>query len=698
MKRGILVFVLLGAGLAIHAQGLSDLSVQLRPAVELPIGSKSLLFSSDAVYGLGGSVAVKGQYIFPGLPLLYSEGVLNVALQPTQADLLSLISAGLGAGVNLRLGDTMSFQLGGEAGWYVGMYPGTDPASNPYWGGGLSLAWDFSPTFSLSAGAGYRYYLGYDSTAAAYTDLYQGVSVNLGTVFRLFAGRDRSKLKVKDIHFDPVFPVFYSYYDDHPVGSIELVNGENSSITDLNVYFHVKQYMEQPKLSATVPRLRRGDAASVDLRALFTNSLLFLTEGTKVSSEIIAEYTYLGRKFTQRIPYTLRIYDRNSMTWDDDRKAASFVSAKDPTVLLFSKNTAGIIREQGYSPIDFNLRAAMGIFEALRLYGMNYVIDPQSSYIEASKDAAFIDFLQFPSQTLVYRSGDCDDLSILYCSMLESVGIETAFITVPGHIYMAFALDLSPEEAKQTFTNTDDLIFVGDRVWVPVEITMVNDGFSKAWKAGAKQWREALGKNSGAFYPVHEAWKDFQPVGISSTPLSLVYPGKESILERYQQALEEFVDREIGAAIGSYQAQFREGKDSPRLRNRFGVLYARYGRFADAEQQFLKAVDLSRSYAAPMVNLGNVYYLQQEPQKALRWYERARELAPNSKAVLAGLAQVQYELEQYDKVRESYSHLAEVAPEVAERYAYLVNENDALGRASRAGEGVAALWEVEEGE
>ena len=36
---------------------------------------------------------------------------------------------------------------------------------------------------------------------------------------------------------------------------------------------------------------------------------------------------------------------------------------------------------------------------------------------------------------------------------MEAVGIETAFITVPGHIFMAFALDMSPAEAKRSFLN-----------------------------------------------------------------------------------------------------------------------------------------------------------------------------------------------------------------------------------------------------
>ncbi|MFW6293995.1 MAG: hypothetical protein ACOC7V_16970, partial [Spirochaetota bacterium] len=69
----------------------------------------------------------------------------------------------------------------------------------------------------------------------------------------------------------------------------------------------------------------------------------------------------------------------------------------------------------------------------------------------ASEDRGAVDFLQFPRQTLTYSSGDCDDLTALYIALLESVGVDTAFITVPGHIYAAFAVETSPEEARREF-------------------------------------------------------------------------------------------------------------------------------------------------------------------------------------------------------------------------------------------------------
>jgi transglutaminase-like putative cysteine protease len=51
-----------------------------------------------------------------------------------------------------------------------------------------------------------------------------------------------------------------------------------------------------------------------------------------------------------------------------------------------------------------------------------------------SEEAGIPDSLNYPYQTLFYRGGDCDDLSILFCSLMESLGVASAFITVPGHI------------------------------------------------------------------------------------------------------------------------------------------------------------------------------------------------------------------------------------------------------------------------
>ncbi|MBT3275259.1 MAG: hypothetical protein HN368_19045, partial [Spirochaetales bacterium] len=314
------------------AEGFEDISFHLIPGFELPVGPRSGVFHTDAPYTVGGSAAFRGQYIFPSLPLLYLDGGISYNIQPTQAKArpLSLLGAGIGSGVNYRIGNIMSINAGAEFGMYLGMFPGESSAGNPYFGGRASVSWDFSPSFTLAVGAGYKYYLGYDGNAGSYTDLYQGINATVGTIFKIDSGTERTKMKIDEADMAPVFPVFYSYYDSNPIGHVTIRNDENSPVSDVKVYFNVPQYMDQPRLSATIPALRRGEEATVELNALFLNSILQLTEPAKASAEVIVEYTYLGKQFTRKNPYTIRIHHRNSMTWDDDRKAASFVAPRDP--------------------------------------------------------------------------------------------------------------------------------------------------------------------------------------------------------------------------------------------------------------------------------------------------------------------------------------------------------------------------------
>ena len=680
----------------ISAADLENNSIILKPAFELPLGENSAVLNDNASFNPGGSLSFNLQYISPDLPMVYFMGSLGYSLFPTQAQNLSVLSAGLGAGLNYRIGDLLTFSAGTELGWYVGMYPDSAPGTNPYAGGSIDLSWDISPGLTLAAGAGYKYFLGYETATETYTDLYQGANVTLGTVFHLSGGDNRTKVKVDQIEFDPVFPVFYGYYDDHPIGTISVTNGENSTVTDVKVYFDVNQYMEEPKLSAEIPVLKRGESTVVELNALFTNSVMQLTESTKVSASIITEYTYLGERFTTTTPHTLRIYDRNSMMWDDDRKAASFVTAKDSTVLLFAKNTAGIIRDQGNNPINLNFRIAMGIFETLRLYGMNYVIDPQSSYIEAIENAQFIDYLQFPSQSLTYRAGDCDDLSILTSALLEAVGIKTAFITAPGHIYMAFSLDMPENQARNVFTNTDDFIFLDNETWVPMEITLITDGFLKAWKIGAKDWRENIVRGDAILYPIHQAWEFYEPVAIPGSALSLIFPEKEAILANYDENLQFFINREINPKVSYFEEKISTGSDTAKLRNRFGVLYARYGQYDEATAQFRKAIRMESSYISPLINLGNIHFLNENSNEALLWYQKAEKINPLNTKVIAAIARTQYELEEYQQAEMRYVKLKELAPTLAADYAYLGNESSFAGRASAGTSRGITLWAEEE--
>jgi hypothetical protein len=131
-----------------------------------------------------------------------------------------------------------------------------------------------------------------------------------------------------------------------------------------------------------------------------------------------------------------------------------------------------------------------------------------------SENLSSLDSLNYPYQTLFYRGGDCDDLAILYCSMLEVLGIDTAFITIPGHIYMAFDTGITSASAPGAAIApyASNFIEHRGRLWAPVEITIPAEGFWRAVRTGARQW---LGAGEKArFYPMKDSWAVYPPVNV----------------------------------------------------------------------------------------------------------------------------------------------------------------------------------------
>lgn len=712
MKKRIVVFFLLFLSLAIAAQDdgpRSLLSLNVLPGINLPVGESSTLFD------LGGNVSLSAEYRLAFLPLIYLGGSLDYDFDPLIGvqKSISVLSAGFGGGARLDLAPWLTLKGGASIGYFFGTLSDFSVTSfNPCLSVGAGVYFPMGQ-FMLGARVSYRHLFG----------LYSGLSASLGLSYELLAEKPgpvkvEQKLPVKaeplketpeaesskekpavsgvhmgDFSFEDIFPVFHKYYDDHPLGRAVLYNSQDQPITDIKVSFIIRQYMDGPKDCLGPSTLKAGASSTVELFAIFRPSILDITEATKVQAEVTLEYKQKGEPQRQSVMQTVRVFDRNAMTWQDDRRVAAFVTAKDPAVLSFSKNVAGMVKGKTSGAVNPNLLQAMAFHDALSLYGLSYVVDPKSSYAELSKKRA-VDFLQFPRQTLEYKGGDCDDLSILYSALFESVGIETAFITIPGHIFMAFSLGLTPDDARKAFSYPDELIFRDGKSWVPVEVTE-RGGFMKAWQTGAKKWRENLKRQQAALYPVNEAWKIYEPVGLPGTGAAMSLPAQENIVSLFQEEVTRFIEREIFEKATALQAQAARTQNTSKAVNELGLLYARYGIYDRAQEEFEKVI-AKEEYVPALLNLGNIFYLQDQKEKALTLYERAYRLAPDNSLALLGVARTSHDLENYFQVRKVYAELKKVDPDLARRFSYLDLRGEEASRgANIAGVKGVVLWEQE---
>src|SRR6056297_58193 len=537
MKKTVCLLCALLVSVSLSAQITDELSFTVSPAANIPIAPK--LDDGTELYSIGGGVNIRTEYSLPFMPSLFASGNIDFDLIPLNGSDTSVtfLAAGAGAGLQFSPLSRLLFKAGGYGGLYLGIIE-QGSVRNPFAAAFAEAAYQLSPAASIGLGGVYKHNLTPDGP------VYQGIGVTLGMQYHLGSRRTRADLLIES-YVNPIFPPFYSYYDKNPAGSLSLANNERSPLNDVQVSFFVKQYMEQPKLCAEYPTLKPGQRIETPVYALFTDDIFRITEGTKVAGEVIVEYSYIGKPMTSTLPVTVSINNRNAMTWDDDRKAAAFVTSKDPAVLNFAKNVAASMRSNDIEAVNTNFRTAMAIFEALHIYGIGYVVDPASPYSVLSEQTDALDFIQFPNQTLAYKAGDCDDITILYSALLEAVGIETAFITAPGHIYMALNIDMAPESAKQIFSNTGKLIIKDNETWIPVEITLVQEGFLKAWKIGAKEWRETSNSETAGFYPVRSSWQLYEPVGFAQGTTAIVLPDSKSVISQYQNTLDRFINREI---------------------------------------------------------------------------------------------------------------------------------------------------------
>lgn len=297
-------------------------------------------------------------------------------------------------------------------------------------------------------------------------------------MFRL----DEIKVVVNDI-----YPAYHQFYNTYPLALVTIKNIVNYPI-EVNVRSDIQGYSERSQESGFI-RIDRGETKDIPVKVLFGPKLMQASRHEQAVVEIELE---ARARETQTISATAQvmIHDRNAWNGEID-KLGFFVTPDDEVILSFSRDVVKEVFDlYGEESGDFFL--AKALFDELKNRGIGYRRDPN---IPFDKDNQ----VQFASETIGSGVGDCDDLLVLYSALLESTGIQTAFVEVRdpekeiAHVYLMFDSGLSAEASGLISSNEKRFVIresvSGKRmVWIPVETTLVEDGFEEAWKAGALQY------------------------------------------------------------------------------------------------------------------------------------------------------------------------------------------------------------------
>jgi hypothetical protein len=253
------------------------------------------------------------------------------------------------------------------------------------------------------------------------------------------------------------------------------------------------------------------------------------------------------------------------------------------------------------------LPRAIRILEAIGAHGIAYVEDPTAPISKVFGSATAIDTVRFARDTLLRKTGDCDDTTVLAASALESQGIATAVLTTPGHIFIAFDTGESAETMSLFSAGGLEVIVRDGAAWIPVETTVLKDGFAAAWKAASALVRVHRGADF-EFLMVRSLRERWLPLPLRTSTIAAVAPAAAVVESRVEASLLGVEKLAYAVRLAELEAAAKglSGRQELRVRMRQGILHAMFGKLAEAEKVFRAAQAKDPAMASPWVNLANL--------------------------------------------------------------------------------------------
>ncbi|MBI5744926.1 MAG: hypothetical protein HY952_10305 [Elusimicrobia bacterium] len=458
-----------------------------------------------------------------------------------------------------------------------------------------------------------------------------------------------------------IFSANYKYYQKNPVGKIAVKNNTDSDFSNVKLSFFFKDFMDFPS-DTVVPLVKARSQADVDLSATLNNRVLSITEDTPIQCQLTLTYYQDGAEKTFTLNKPVKVLSKNAIVWDKPQRLANFITPKDTPVFGFSRfalNEKGKFEDETEFLNGDTLTALM-VWEALGEHGLSYLSDPVSPYavLKSSREVV-LDTVQFPRSTLKLRSGDCDDLTALFASILEASGVKTALLDYPAHIALMF--DTGATDAREVGIPEEYLIKYNNTWWVGLETTMVGKDFYEAVKHEADLYRRS--KDDVRVIEVRSAWAEFEPVTLPETEVES-YPDKAKFLARVKEASAALLKARYDYFKDYFGKVLAENPADMDANINLGMLTARNGESAEAVKYFNAVLAKEPFNAAALNDLGNVSFLDKKYDDAKKYYFDAAKADPYDAEIWLNLARVSDKLGKKDDVKAFAERAAKIDPAV----------------------------------
>ena len=471
-----------------------------------------------------------------------------------------------------------------------------------------------------------------------------GLSGGLSLKVKMDTEKIAHRLGVSVEQDDKVFPLIYSMYKENPFGTLYITNRESAEIKNVKVSFRADGFTSSDFMCGELDIIYKGQTVDVPLCADFSEKMMQFSESGDIPCEVVIEYELLGKKMKTIESVIISVYNRNQVRWMDPSILAAYIQPKASQVQELEKYLVGVGRNYLRSGLNRNLQFAMYLFEGMRLNGIECKPDNSTPYAEYHMDGELLDYIQYPFQTMLYKSGDVDDLGVLYMALLEAAGIESGFIPLKDDFIVLIDSKQAESKIGSMLDGTDRAIILDENVWIPVSMSTLKEGFVNSWYNAIHEIMQAAENDEDeTIYMIQDGWSVYPPVTFQSGSGSVEKPLEAVLNAAVEIDMSRYITTEYGPQIAAIQYQIKEKGMSVELLNKLGLLYVRAGIYSSAIPVYEKAASMGS--VAAMNNLGNICVVQLRYADAKLWYERALTLEPTNSTALKGLNRVLGHLE-----------------------------------------------------
>jgi tetratricopeptide (TPR) repeat protein len=257
--------------------------------------------------------------------------------------------------------------------------------------------------------------------------------------------------------------------------------------------------------------------------------------------------------------------------------------------------------------------------------------------------------------------------------MLESVGISTAIATTPGHVFALFDTGIPEYLSSELSGDRSNFIVRNGSIWIPVEVTRLNGSFMESWKEGMREVKqsgfEALDTAS--------AW-ELSPPSDMGSEMKITIPDKKELMKHIYEDVTEFKRSVYTDIIAGLKDDLKNNPKNYKAWNSLGIAFGRQNMLIEAEEAFLKVLEIIPNYKQALTNMGNVSMLKKDYKKAAEYFNKAFSQDSGDADILIGYARAMFELGRFKDSTDAYRKAVVKKPELAMRYSYLENKTEAI--------------------